>query len=388
MLIAAPGTGKTFSLDAAREAWQRSGQRVMGCALSATAAHQLQAGSGIASSTIEALRVDLARGNARLDAASVLVIDEAGMVGTRSLAALIETADRAGAKVVLVGDTRQLPEIDAGGLLRRLEQVHPVIRLDQNRRQQVGWERRALDAFRRDDVDAALELFHQHEALVVGPNADVVREVMVNDWWRHRSAGDRAVMMASRNIDVDDLNRRARAHLAGAHQLHGQALIVEHRPYQVGDAVVCLRNNRRRGLRNGTVGEVVTIDHEQRSMLIDTAEGLRRIQASYLDQGWIRHGYAVTIHKAQGITADHGLLLASDRTYNEAGYVGISRGTRSNRIYAVSDQAHDPEHQPHGRMAPDDRDPFDPVVDALKTSAAKDLATPPVPELDDGIDLW
>jgi len=96
VLVAAAGTGKTFSLDAAREAWQRSGYTVVGCALSASAAHELQGGSGIRSSTIPMLNLDIYHDRQRLDDRSVLVIDEAGMVGTRTLAPLLQHASAAG----------------------------------------------------------------------------------------------------------------------------------------------------------------------------------------------------------------------------------------------------------------------------------------------------
>ncbi|MCZ7629535.1 MAG: AAA family ATPase [Microthrixaceae bacterium] len=111
MLVAAAGTGKTFSLDAAQEAWQRTSYRVVGCALAASAAPELQAGSGIPSSPIAKLTLDLERDRQWLDRRTVLVIDEAGMVGTRALAPLLQTAVASGAKVVLVGDPKQLPEI-------------------------------------------------------------------------------------------------------------------------------------------------------------------------------------------------------------------------------------------------------------------------------------
>jgi len=92
VLVAAAGTGKTFSLDAAREAWQQSGYRVIGCALSASAAHELQAGSGIRSTTIAKLNLEVLRHQQRLDSRTVLVVDEAGMVGTRTLAPLLREA--------------------------------------------------------------------------------------------------------------------------------------------------------------------------------------------------------------------------------------------------------------------------------------------------------
>jgi len=117
VLRAAAGTGKTFALDAAREAWEASDIPVVGCALSARAAVELQSQSGIRSDTVARLQRRLARGHG-IPNGGVLVVDEAGMVGSRDLAKLAASAERAQAKLVLVGDDHQLPEIDAGGGLR------------------------------------------------------------------------------------------------------------------------------------------------------------------------------------------------------------------------------------------------------------------------------
>ncbi|HMS15092.1 MAG TPA: AAA family ATPase [Microthrixaceae bacterium] len=306
------------------------------------------------------------------------------MVGTRAVAPLIDQATAAGAKVVLVGDTKQLPEIDAGGLLRALDRQHPTVTLTENRRQQVSWERKALDDYRAMRVEKAIGSLDRHGSAVTGTNADVVRQAMADDWWRHRQSAEDALMMAHRNVDVDDLNRRARTHLAGAHQLQGETLVVNDRPFQIGDTVVCLRNDHQRKIRNGTVGEIVTIDYDNRIVLLDTADGLRRLHQEYLDEGWIRHGYAVTVHKAQGLTCEHGLLLASD----EMGYVGLSRGTDSNKIYAVSDKPFDPDLDQHsGRSIDNEREPLKLVVDSLSASAAKDLAVTEMEEADLGMEL-
>ena len=389
VMIAGPGTGKTFSLDAAREAWRHSGYSVIGCALSAAAAHQLQSGSGIRSTTIAMLEINLRRHHDWFDPKTVLIVDEAGMVGTRALAPLIDQAAAAGAKVVLVGDTKQLPEIDAGGVLRALEHRHPTVTLTENRRQQVSWEREALDDYREMRVKEAIARLRRHGSLVTGTNADVVRQGMVDEWWRHRQGGHDALMMAHRNVDVDDLNRRARALLAEAHQLQGETIVVNERPFQIGDTVVCLRNDHQRKIRNGTVGEIVTIDHENRSVLIDTTDGLRRLHQEYLDEEWMRHGYAVTVHKAQGLTCEHGLLLASDETHFETGYVGLSRGTLSNRLYAVSTET-DADLERHQRKGSEpERDPIGLVTESMSKSGAKYLAveSPSVQEADFEMEL-
>ncbi len=163
VVIAPAGAGKTFALDAARDAWQRSGHRVIGAALSARAAAELESTAGIPSDTITRLLIDLHNpAHGGLPERSVVVIDEAGMVGTRLLARLLDHAHTADAKVVLVGDPRQLPEIDAGGLLRGLAGRVEPIRLVQNRRQREAWERTALTDLRDGRVDQALTAYNHH----------------------------------------------------------------------------------------------------------------------------------------------------------------------------------------------------------------------------------
>jgi ATP-dependent exoDNAse (exonuclease V) alpha subunit len=303
---------------------------VLGCALSASAAAELQDGAGIPSITIARVHDKLGRG-LRLDQQHVLVVDEAGMAGTRQLAPILDNAAELGGKVVLVGDPKQLPETHAGGLLAELDRRLPTIRLAENRRQHDPAEVRALDRLRHGDVDPALSTFVDHER-TVGTNSDAVRQAMVDDWWRHVGNGVDALMMAPRWADADDLNRRARHHLRAAGRLHGDPIVVGERPYEVGDRVICLCNDYHRGLRNGMVGTVTSISHEHRQMTVQTNGGRRVLPAEYLDAGHIRHGYAVTVHKAQGSTCDHALVLGSDELYREMGYVGLSRGRVSNRM--------------------------------------------------------
>ncbi|MGH9002964.1 MAG: MobF family relaxase, partial [Acidimicrobiia bacterium] len=150
----AAGSGKTFGLAAAREAWEASGQRVVGAALAARAAAELEAGSGIRSHTLDRLLADLDRPDSGgLPARAVVVVDEAAMVGTRKLARLLAHAEIAGVKVVLVGDRHQLPEIDAGGAFAGLAKRLGFTALSENRRQDEAWERAALAHLRAGRVN-------------------------------------------------------------------------------------------------------------------------------------------------------------------------------------------------------------------------------------------
>jgi conjugative relaxase-like TrwC/TraI family protein len=382
VVCAAAGTGKTFTLDAARDAWERAGFTVRGAALAGRAAQELQASAAIPSSTLARLQLDLDTGTTRLDAQTVLVIDEAGMAGTRTLAPILDAAARAGTKVVLVGDPHQLPEIDAGGVLSGLVDRLDPIELVENRRQQDAWERDALVELRAGDVDTAFDAYRRHGRIVHAPTAAQVRQAMVADWWAHRVAGDSVAMMAVRRSDVDDLNGRARAYRKQRGDLSGPEVVVNQRPFQVGDDIICLRNNRRLGVCNGTRATITHVDADRQTVNVQVGERSVRLTAEYLSAGHISHGYATTIHKAQGATFDHGLLLGTDELHRTRGYVGMSRGRLTNRLYLVGAEPVD-DAAGHG-PPPLQADPTDVVRHALEQDSQQRLAI----DTGDPFDTW
>src|SRR3954447_10243219 len=209
-VIRAPaGAGKTFALDAAREAWARSGIEVTGCALSARAAAELREQAAIETATIARLKHAVAHGHS-LPIQSVLIVDEAGMVGTRDLAELARHADERAAKLVLVGDERQLPEIEAGGAVRALASRCGALELREVRRQQETWDRDALGALREGRVEEWARSYADADRLVTRSTAAAVREQLADDWWQSRERGGDSLMVALRRNDVADLNQRAR----------------------------------------------------------------------------------------------------------------------------------------------------------------------------------
>jgi ATP-dependent exoDNAse (exonuclease V) alpha subunit len=208
VVVGKAGTGKTYALDAARHAWNAARIPVTGVALAARAALELEQSAGIRSSTLTSLLGRLDQGlTGALPPGSVLVIDEAGMVGTRQLARLLHHASEREVKVVLVGDPHQLPEIDAGGLFRALATRLPAIELTDNRRQQHAWEQTALDQLRHGDAAVALDTYRAHGRIVTAEDPQALREQLIDDWWttaRTDAAG--SIMIGLRRSDVDDLN--------------------------------------------------------------------------------------------------------------------------------------------------------------------------------------
>jgi ATP-dependent exoDNAse (exonuclease V) alpha subunit len=342
------GSGKTYALAAARDAWHASGHQVIGCALAARAAAQLEQDTAIPSVTLDRVLRQLDRGALALDRGTVVVVDEAAMVGTRKLAELLEHADRADAKVVLVGDHHQLPEIDAGGAFAGIHARLDGARLVDNRRQIETWERDALAQLRDGDGTAAFAMYEQHGRVVHLDDSEQLRERLVDDWWAARSSGSHALMIASRNDDIDDLNRRARARLIRAGRLGPSDLVVRGRGFAIGDEVVTTRNDYRLGILNGTRGVVTDIDHNYGELRINADGRDVVLPPSYVAAGHVTHAYAVTFHKAQGLTVRDAFVLVDDSLDRERAYTGMSRGTHTNRLYITDapDQRAEERHAP------------------------------------------
>jgi conjugative relaxase-like TrwC/TraI family protein len=360
VVVGRAGTGKTYALDAARAAWAAAGIPVVGAALAARTAAGLQADTGIASTTVDQVLTDLGRpGPDRgLPRRGVLVVDEAGMVGTRKLARLLDAAARSHTKVVLVGDPRQLPEVEAGGAFAALAARHPV-ELTANRRQAEPWERAALDELRHGDVTRAVTVYRDHQRIVLADTADAARAALVADWWQAYvdKGADRVAMIALQRSDVDDLNERPTLTIDGG------------REFAVGDEVMALRNDRRIGVQNGTRATVTRIDDTAGSLTVLTSAGQQvDIPSEYLDQGHLIHGYAMTAHKAQGLTTGRAFVLGSDRLYREAGYTALSRAVERTDLYQVAlpPSGWEPATDPHRELAR-----------RLTRSAAQTLATEP-----------
>ncbi|HEX7197783.1 MAG TPA: MobF family relaxase, partial [Candidatus Limnocylindria bacterium] len=376
VVVGRAGTGKTYALAAASQAWRLAGHRPMGIAIAARAAAELETGAGLPSSTIAQFLIDCDSG-ATLDPRSVVVVDEAGMVDTRRLARVAAHVHAAGAKLVLVGDHHQLPAVEAGGAFAALVHRLQPVELHENRRQTDAWERTALDDLREGrggfrGMLSVIDRYDGHGRLHVGATPADVRMAMVDDWYRARMEGQEPIMLALRRRDVAELNGRARALLLADGTIDRRGVTAGDRTFAAGDRVVCLHNDRRLGVHNALFATVATAAPD-RLVLTSEADGRHiDLPIGYAADGHLDHAWATTIHKAQGATYDHALLLGDDRLYRQAGYTGLSRG-RSNDIYLVTDDDLDVDVERHG--CTDEDDPEERFARALNRDGSKRLAS-------------
>ena len=293
LLSGFPGTGKTYVLDAARKAWERQGFRVVGAALAGRAARELESKSHIASDTIakvlrdlDATPLDALKHHARqlaraasgrptapwkkvgLDAKTVLVIDEVGMVDTVFMTRLIRHAQAAGAKVILVGDPQQLPPIGAGGPFRALLGRFSHVHLKHIERQQNPRDIEAIHSLARGEVRAAFRNYQKRGLISMSKDRRQAISRLVSEW--SNSGGikspDRHVILVPTNADRILLNaecqkRRMRerkfdpeaaATIRRLQTVEGRGQVWVREDIHVGDRVMCLERWRALGWKTVT----------------------------------------------------------------------------------------------------------------------------------------
>ena len=430
LVVGQAGTGKSTLLVTARIGWEQAGYRVIGTAVAARTAADLESGTGIPSSSLTHLLADL-REAGGLTSRHVIVVDEASMVGSRTLEQLCRHADASGAKVVLVGDNRQLSSIDAGGALRTLSQElgADVITLTTNRRQagaDQDWEREALASLRSGDVVPAVHAYVDHGRVTITGSIDEARHRLVEDWWTVHSEHTTAIL-AVRRVDVRALNEMVRGHRKASGEL-GEDIRIGDKTFSVGDRVIFEQNQRVREpgseagaatvrIRNGTFATVVGVTDPSHSgeqsavtregdvarverdvvmagekesptgletgsrteLVVELDDGRRAVLPQAYAESSTSLGYALTVFRSQGITVDHTFGLGGDTFFQEAGYTQLSRGRLSNNLYVTAPENPRWEVGHHGDGT-DRRDAVDSLVDALARSREQTMAVDRLPE--------
>jgi len=327
VVVGYAGTGKSAMLGVARDAWERAGYTVSGAALSGIAAENLESGSGIASRTIASLEHQWGQGRELLTSRDVLVIDEAGMIGTRQMERVVAEAEKRGAKVVLVGDPEQLQAIEAGAAFRSIAERHGSVEITDIRRQREDWQRDATRQLATGRTGEAIHAYDKARQVHAAETREVARADLVDRWDRERTAAPEATRMILTHTrdEVRALNDLARERLCGAGQLGEEQTINTERGERVfasGDRVMFLKNERSLGVKNGSLGRVESVSSVRMAVMLDDG---RSVAFDLKDYAAVDHGYAATIHKAQGVTVDRVHVLATPGLDRHAAYVALSR---------------------------------------------------------------
>jgi ATP-dependent exoDNAse (exonuclease V) alpha subunit len=312
----------------------------------------------------------------------VLVIDEAGMIGSRQLARLLEETDKAHAKLVLVGDANQLQPIEAGQLFERVSREVGAARLTDIRRQRHESERDMVQALARGDTRAALDSLQERGRLHAANDREQAIQELVRDWNRTRDARNPSddLMLGATRTDVRALNRLAREKLNERGELKAERLVeTENGPLALAevDRIVITRNAKLLGMMNGDLGTVTAIIERRGDIEITAQLDAGKVRTfSLIEHPHIEHGYALTAHKAQGVSVERAYVLAHENlSAREWSYVAGSRAREAVHLYAERSTANDLERimgRSHKKDTAIDHVPAAAVV-ARKTAVALEL---------------
>jgi conjugative relaxase-like TrwC/TraI family protein len=351
LALAPAGTGKTTALRVLSRAWVEDGGRIVALAPSAAAARLLSEATGTRADTLAKMLRDLDTGDRALASDMLVLVDEAGMASTPDLARLMTCASQAGTSVRLVGDDRQLAAIGAGGILRDLAETAGAVTLATAVRFTDPDEAQAALGI-RDGSLAALDFYLDGKRVHVGDEHTAAQSAY-EAWVADRAAGRDSLLLAATRDQVTALNARARAdrlnhvgHIAGP-----EVRLADGTAANAGDAIITRRNDRRLGItatdwvKNGDRWTVHAV-HDGGALTAVHRDTGRHVllPAAYVAEH-VALGYAVTIHGAQGTTADTCHTVLTGVEAREQLYVAVSRGRHANHVHVALPGAAD-EHAP------------------------------------------
>jgi conjugative relaxase-like TrwC/TraI family protein len=349
LVVGVAGSGKTAMLAAAADGFTACGLTVLGTATAGQAARTLGEEAGLGESrTIASLLWRLERDRIRLGPRHVVIVDEAGMTDDPDLARLLAAVTKAKAKLVVVGDDRQLSPVGPGGglgalLARHLARVHT---LTLNVRQHDPAERRALAELRAGRVERAVSWYAQAGRVVPTQGREGTVETIVAAWAADISAGKEALLLAWRRVDVEALNVTARAAWAELGRLSGPELEAPGgRRYAAGDRVLMLSPEPDGAWVTSEHATVLRVDTASTSLTAVTAGGrVVHLDRDAVGPNRLAHSYALTVHRAQGVTCDtaHVLERGGGR---ELAYVAMSRARQATHVYVPAGDLDDAAEQ-------------------------------------------
>jgi len=302
LVVGVAGLGKTTTLTAVKAGFEAAGYRVLGTATSGQAAHNLGSEAGVASRTVASLSWHLEHATLTLGRRDVVILDEGAMTTDADIGRLLAATACCEAKLIIVGDDRQLGAIGPAGALRALSERHPerTWQLTDNLHQRDPGEVAALEQLRARHVPAAVAWYARHGRLRPVPDWRSSVHHMVRAWAADVAAGRDSLLLAYRRDSVEALNQTARALLDRAGVLTGPEVVAPGgRYYRTGDRVVTLAPGPGGAWVTYQTAQVTAVDTTTGGLTVRTPDGRQlHFDRDATGADRLAHGYAMTAHRA------------------------------------------------------------------------------------------
>jgi ATP-dependent exoDNAse (exonuclease V) alpha subunit len=339
------GTGKSYTIAAVREAYEAAGYRVVGLAPTNAVVQDMRADGFRRAGTVHAELFALANDRTSWTQKTAVIVDEAAMLDTKLMAMVTAWAADAGAKLILVGDDRQLSSIDRSGMVGALKDRYGAAALSEVKRQHKNDERRASEMMAGGNFHDALGIYEQKGAIHWTRTQREARAELVAQWAKDSAAEPEKsrFVFAITNDDVAALNAALRAVRKGRGELGpDQMLPTAHgrENFAVGDRIQFTATDKQAGIYNGAAGTIEAIDGAHLAVRLDGRQPktIAFIAAAF-DQ--FRHGYAGTIYRGQGKTLDQTYLYHSEHWRSAASYVALTRHRDKTDLFVARNTAKD-----------------------------------------------
>ncbi len=354
LLIGAAGTGKSYSLRATREILEASGYSVRGLAPTGKAAENLETSSGILSKTADKFLYDKEKNKDAFESNTVVIIDEAAMLGSEKMGKLLTEAYKNGSKIILVGDDKQLASLQPGRPFEVLKNQVGACEITEVRRQKIEWQKQAAQDMRDGKARNAFLKYEDNGLVCHKESWEEIKKQLTTDWCKDRSEypEESQLILATTREKVREINQSIRTSLMESGDINKKKTTrinvsisdghFESREFAPGDRIYFTRNNSELDVKNGTLGTIENIIREKRGVFTIEAktDNGKRINFTTDKYNSLDHGYAATVHKSQGDTVNRTYLIAEKMMNQEAAYVSLSRHKDECRIYSSTELIH------------------------------------------------
>ena len=333
------GAGKSYVLGKVNRIATMSGINVIGLAPTHKAKLGLAECGYESVDTVKGMLFKLANGRFSLPKHSLLVVDEAGMIGNDDYKELLRVAATRKCNVILAGDERQLASVQRGGMFEVFAKAYGSSTILDIKRQADQWGKSVAMSMSEGRVESAISILESENRIKWDENSHASMESLIKDWNKSEyNIGDRLIL-AVKNSDVAALNHGVRQYLKLSGDLKGEEFAVAGNHYMQGDRVLITKTNKELGLINGDLAEITYVSSNKFAIKLggtatDSAKGgFKEVSFNPSEYSGFRHGYATTIFKAQGASIKDVFVYHNGFAGIRNSYVAMSRMVEELKLY-------------------------------------------------------